>query len=334
MDGSADHVDLDGAMEDGRQVFIGGPGDEPTEDPAVVPADKQPKEDQDTRGEESETHQEATVPVSKKEEGADTPPETDKPRFASHEEAEKGYRNVFSAKTKLEQELKSVKSKLEILEKEKEETDRQSKDIQDDQTFMDYATERREKALTEIDDLDPENPDYRKQAAHIWAQVDADIRRKDIELQSARTVAKQKSPAESHTRTPVNEHPDGKYDPEQGREHIRNVISEAGLAKNDPMFWAFASHAPSVDENGTALDLDGQIAWAIDQTNKYRSVVIDEHNRKQDQAANRKGLEHAEKTQSLGRSTALDHAGHKKRESPARVSVDDAVEFSLEQRRL
>ena len=47
------------------------------------------------------------------------------------------------------------------------------------------------------------------------------------------------------------------------------LLSEFGLAADDPVFSQFVSTAPLEDANGTAMDSNDRIGWALGQTRAH-----------------------------------------------------------------
>lgn len=342
-DATADHVDLEKAMTDGREAFLGGPADEP-EPPAIIgPAGA------DEINDDVVVDPEKALPAGKtKEKPAATTikEQPDKPaaedfRFKSQEEAEKGYKNIQSEKTRLEQRAKALEEELTVLRQEREKQTREASAAEAEKTFLEYCTERHEQALTEIDQLDPEAPDYRKKAANIWAKKDADIRRKDIEMRPGVSAGADKgSTGTEHpagaARTPAGD--GAATDPvTQVHRYVEETIAAAGLPSDDPLFWMYAQQAPDKDAAGAPLDLDRQIEWALEKTNNYRASLLDGANKKKTDEANARGRQEQLRTQPMGRVATERGAppgGGKEADNLKPVSLDEAVEFALEKRRL
>lgn len=342
-DATADHVDLERAMTDGREAFLGGPADEP-EQPAIVGPAGADAINEDVVNTDKATPagktKEKPVATTTKE-PADKLSDADF-RFKSQEEAEKGYKNIQSEKTRLEQRARDLETELTVLKREREKQTQEASAVEAEKTFLEYCTERHEQALTEIDQLDPEAADYRKKAANIWAKKDADIRRKDMDMRPvvAATVADKGAagtePAAGTARTPAG---DGAAadSAAQVHQYVEETIAAAGLPSDDPLFWMYAQQAPEKDAAGAPLDLDRQIEWALEKTNNYRASLLEGANKKKTDEANARGRQEQLRTQPMGR-VATERGtspGDGKEDGNLKpVSLDEAVEFALEKRRL
>jgi len=326
--------DLDRMMTDGRPVFTGAA--EPDESASLGPAAVMGPQAAETPAQNAEPPAAApaekpAVAPEKPKPAEETPPAGDY-RFKSHEEAEKAYRLLQGKTTKAEQRLKTLEQQIE-------EDKRRRRDAiateDSDRQYMEFATERNAKALGEINDLDPEDPEYQKKAAACWARAHLDIRRfqpkapeipEDLQgLPAATETTPPEPPAEAAVST---------------RRFVETVLegSKIGISKDDPLFWAYAEQSPSVDKAGKPLPLKDQIWWAVQKTLDYRRRSAGPASGGTPPgpppgrtfAPSPAGP--AAGGQPMGRSGAFRPAASQPQASP--VSLADAVKNALEMRRL
>lgn len=123
-------------------------------------------------------------------------------------------------------------------------------------------------ALAEIGKLNPEDPDYQKKTARVWAKAQMKI--------ANLTVGKAK---EAETSTKSTE------------ERVTSALKDAKLpSDNDKkIFWSIASHCPA-----DIKDLEGQISWTIERVNEVKAEVakemVEETNRKKKEKGDLKVL--------------------------------------------
>jgi hypothetical protein len=125
-----------------------------------------------------------------------------------------------------------------------------------------------DEALVEIGKLNPEDPDYQKKTARIWAKAQMKI--------ANLTVGKAK---EAETSTKSTE------------ERVSSALKDAKLpSDNDKkIFWSIASHCPA-----DIKDLEGQISWTIERVQEVKADVakemVEEANRKKKEKGDLKVL--------------------------------------------
>ena len=123
------------------------------------------------------------------------PPAPPAPRFKTHDEAERGYRELQGKTTKAEQDAAEARraadaakteadaAKAKLAEAEvRERRAAEATTAAERQTAVDiaveaYATERRAAALKEIGALDPDDPEHDAKVAAIWGKVDGAVLR-------------------------------------------------------------------------------------------------------------------------------------------------------------
>jgi hypothetical protein len=290
-----------------------GPAPEGTGPHAAKEPDEHPKKDEHISPEQKET-QPAVKPVF---------------RFTSHEDAEKGYKNLQAEKTRLEMELRAAREKNTAIEQTEAEKTWLAAFEEDVST---YAKEANRKALKAIDELDPDAEDYQGQVAEIQARVYGDIRRYEREKEN-------KKPK-----------PGGALSGERGESgkgasdevlriaqaHVRDVAEKNQINPDDEYFRMVCTTAPTVDEKGLPMDFDTQILWAVHKTKTYQAELQGAHGTQGEQgrqnAANRKAAATQEENLAMGRSTPQQRRSEMETARP--VSLDDAIESALESRRL
>lgn len=311
-----------GEEEDGKGAKkVEDPGakvEEKKEIPAVV---KKPPED--------EKPEEIAARIKKE----DTPPETAF-RFKNHPEAEKGYRELQGRTTRAEKRAKDAEDELNRV--------KNAERIQEEQaaakaTLVNYVAERRAQALEEIDALDPEDPAYRKNAATCLAKADTDIFDRYREQEDQRPGAAAAEAAATKTGKETAAPVDQQQHQEVYR-YAQEKITEEGLDPDDPLFWIYAGQAPIADEKGGRADLDTQIAWAVSQTKLYHDKIQAKTKAAGDEETRERVRKKQEQELPLGRTSPGGGAkpGGKAADADADkpVSLADAVESALEQRRL
>ena len=192
-------------------------------------------------------------------------------RFKSHEESERGYRELQGKTTRAEQRAKELEAELGELRGAEE---RKKQQEVADNDFIEFASSRREQAMAEIDELDPDEPDYKKKVAQAWGRADKDI------LGSGPTSGPAQPPAATTPERkpgqaePPAPGPEADADPnEQVRTYVAGIITQQGLEADDPLFWTFASRSPTETEAGEPMPMDEQIRWALDKTKDYHSRI-------------------------------------------------------------
>lgn len=319
-------TDLDRIMTDGRASF----------DDAVAPEDAAP----------AAPAQEADLLIG--EPGKDlTPPQDQKPpeppptqnqpaatRFKSHEEAEKGYQHLQRDKTMVDQRVAALTEELQRIKSQ--EQAKQERDAEET-AFMDFAQSRNEQALKEIDELDPDDPEYRKKAASAWARANKDIRY--FSNTSGKPPQSPSAAPNQQAAPPAPEAADAALSPPdqdasaKAVSYVKEKLTAAKIPQDDLLFWKIARDVPATDPQGKPLDLDTQINWAIAETQNYRAAILGNTGISPDAAAEADRKARATQAQHLplGHSPA-DRAAVTPPAAP--VSMTDAISFAQEQRRL
>jgi hypothetical protein len=317
--------DIDQAMRDGQAVFDGTadvePGGGESGEPAGIeqhPAQAGPAAAPPPAGTEN--------PAA----AGTEPPAAERPRFTSHEEAEKGYKNLQREKTLLEQRLQKMEQEQATAQQAEA---LRAEQAARDQQFIDYAAERNTRAIDEIDQLDPDAPDYKKQVALCWARANLDIRNHEKEHGAGAPAAK---PKPTENAGPPSGGADNSRDTEA--ESVRQAVGDIlakdhGMDRDDPVFWFYAQRTPDKDAAGKALTLAEQIQAAVQQTQAYHDAIIQKRQKADADAASKKGQEAQLRDLPMGRSVSEQKAPDPGVENRP-VSLTDAVESALEQRRL
>lgn len=251
-------LDLDSIMREQRTIRsdaadAAGPDAHEDNDPAEDPAleDQEHPEDFGNRRED-----------------ADTPPPPDEEpephRFKSHEEAEKGYKNLQGKLTRIEQKLAAIE-KGEQTRSQKEAEERKARTQAEAETKLnDFAIKRNREMLDEIDGLDPDAPDYRDQAAKLQAKAWMDIRQFERSMQT-------EAPPEENSPTSPAEGGEPPPPDFEAKSAVEQALKAAKIKPDDPVFAHYARHVPTQDPDGRPLTLDEQVQKAITWTNNYRA---------------------------------------------------------------
>ena len=331
-------LDLDQVMAEGMEEFQG-ELDEAAKD-ITAPAPK-PEETSPAKEEKKVKETEKLLPATEhpKEEAPakETPPAKEgeaaaEARFKTHEEAEKGYRHIQAEKTRLEEELKQEREARAADKKAREDAEVKQKAFEEAEAgLVDFAADRHEQALTAIEDLDPDDDEYRKNVARIWAEKDRDIRR--YERGHGLMEAPGAIPAAAKTETPPGTE---ESTVSEQWAYVGTKAKEAGKEagidfSKDEFFTMVCQSAPTKDEKGTPMTFDEQIDWAITKTKNYHSTLI-AGKAAEREAADLKAREHQERETPMGRSSSEIPLTGKDSGKP--VSLDDAIESAREERRL
>lgn len=233
-------------------------------------------------------------------------------RFKSQDEAESGYRHLQAKTTRIEQEAARLRADLKKVQDSEE---RKEKQEEQDKELLEYMTERHEQALTDIDDLDPDDAEYRKDVSRIWATKDVDI---DVKRR-AQGVEVEGQETEGQKKTDV-------------WDDVTTSAKAADIDPEDDYFRMICTFAPTEDVEGKPMPFKDQIAWAITQTKEYHKNQELQFQERQRKAAEKKSEEHQDENLPLGRSPA--ERTNLKPEETRPVTLDDALESALEERRL
>lgn len=336
--------DLDSIMTDGRANFTGDvapdsglddPGPAKDEDlligapggDLVPPSDTPPEAQTEAPVSQPAAQipaalQDAASPPLETQEAPAQPP---KPlRFKSHDEAEKGYQHLQREKTLADQKVQALTEELQRRKMQEQSAREQEAE---EQAFVDFAQGRNEQALKEIDELDPDDPEYRKKAAAAWTRAN-----KDIRFWQKNKTETAVPPADA-TRPATAPPTPAQTDPAPAITYVHEKLAAAGIPKDDLLFWKIARDAPATDPQGQPLDFDAQIAWALAETKTYRDSLMGPGNVSPAAAAlaERRTKEAQARDLPLGRSPA-DRASVA--EPPTPISMADAIHFAQEKRRL
>lgn len=312
-------LDLNKVMEEGRQKFEGelqeaaqeSTETEPTTGKETSPpqstTEGKPVEGAEKTATGKETEKTAQAPTSETEKGKDK-------RFKTHDDAEEGYRNLQSKSTRLEEENKALKQRLtsqqeaEAIKKSREEEGKK---------FREFAKGRTKKTLQAIDELEPEEDDYQDKVADIWADHNTELRQFDLEHRQEAS-----SPASPRQEPAADD----------GWAYVTGKAKEAEVDPNDDYFLTVCQRAPKTTEDGKPIPLDDQIGWAIKEYKTYHSAHLKAYQEALEEKAKIKGREHQEQELSLDRSGAT--GGHDGKLKPKIVTLSDAVERTMDERRL
>ncbi|MEW5735712.1 MAG: hypothetical protein AB1921_12710 [Thermodesulfobacteriota bacterium] len=327
-----EQVDLDQAMRQARtltrdpepsdeQPPVSGIAGHPAEGFTVSAPAEAPPAEPSPEGPRSSPHpalsQGERVPpqAGPKPESPAPPPAEEKPedsfRFKDHGAAEQGYREA-------RQELDRVRRKLTEAEKaQKAARDKEASEAAAEQAKA-KAQEVYANALSAMDALSPEDPDYKAKIANIWAQANFDT------AMLARPAAPADAPEGGKAGQPA---PGPETPPEEiaSPEEVVRMATEkalaAGIAKEDlVVFRGFAGTAPEKDAAGNPLDLSAQIGWAVQQTKEF--------------LVGRERRAVANANQPLGRVTPHAPAAPAAADANRTVSIGDALDAAFKARTL
>jgi len=259
-------------------------------------------------------------------------------RFRSHEEAEDGYRNLQGAKSRTDQENARLKAEIKA---SKDAEKRQQQLEKADVEFVDFTASRHEEALKAINELDPEEEGYQKQVARIWAQKDMAIRLKERELHQkieeeasagtedgGRTTA---SGPEGFQAEGESQAPDETASDEDIWDYVSKKAGDEKIDPNDRFFRLTCRECPRNDAEGNPMTLDQQITWAIHETRNYHADQERQYQERAKAQATVLSENRQEEGLPMGRSGGEPPP---EQEEPTRVSLDDAIESAIEERRL
>jgi len=184
-------------------------------------------------------------------ENSDSSSDQPQPRFKSHEEAEKGYRELRAKATKAEQELAQIRA-AEKAAAEKDAAEKAGQDLEEKAAEAYLAT------MQEADAEDPEDPDYHNKVARIWGRHHAKMAQ--LGLSHA------PEPASS---APEETRPEPEPEPVTP-ERVEKMAAERGLSEDDlVIFRGLAGKVPAVSIDGRALSLSEQVDLGVKMTKEY-----------------------------------------------------------------
>jgi len=358
-------VDLDQAMKDGMEKFQGelaeaagetpptetkldettpphteGEPEHPEEKPAEKKADKPEEGEKPSEGEPLKKEP-ATLPAGKPAtDTADKPPEerpatqpADKPpeekpggvpdRFKTKQAAEKGYRDLQGEKTRVDLDLKAARQRIVDMEQAEKLKKDEIKALED---YEQFATQKYEEALGKVDDLDPESDDYQGQVSRIWARRDRDIREFERE---------HKITGEPGAGTPALAEPPKPDDPKQAARDKRDSMArEAGIDPGHKYFRINCMQVPAKDSQGAPLSFEDQVQRAIDETKKDLDLDLKRFQETQKASAEEAARKKQEEDLAMGRGGEKPAVTPEEKDKGKPISLDDAVESAMEERRL
>ena len=224
--------------------------------------------------------------VTPPEPGAVDPPPK-KLRFKTHELAEEGYVNVFGRATRAEQRAaeaekraKAAEEKLAAIDQDKRQAalDAQAREQKDV-----FATQQFEEVNRQLDALNPDDPEYSKKSAEIWASAHRSIEEFKPTIDESKLpkpLSGVVPPAPETGATTAPSEPDVTEAPPPAVEgdtitHIQtriNAIIEEqnpGFDADDPAFITFCRQPVEADDQGNYPPLDDQIRQAVEKTMAY-----------------------------------------------------------------
>lgn len=246
-------IDLDQAIKDGSIIFQMPPV-ESQQQGAPPPAGEKPQEAGEklpVAGEKPEVH-DAEPPQPGEKPQAEAAP---LPRFKTHEDAEKGYTDLQSKTTRVEQQNAELRKQLASFQEQenKKKQDQQAVEIKD------FAVAKNKEALTEINKLDPEAPDHNDRVAEIWAEA-------NMAVYDFRIAKK----AEQQSHQPDLEPAQPDADVLAVNAAITNRLqSEKFNDEEQAVFWGFARTCPTHTPDGVQLTNDEQVSITMEKTKQF-----------------------------------------------------------------
>ncbi|MEW5736067.1 MAG: hypothetical protein AB1921_14555 [Thermodesulfobacteriota bacterium] len=245
-------------------------------------------------------------------------PEEPKPeesfRFKDHGAAEQGYRGA-------RQELDRVRRKLADVEKvQKTARDKEAETAAEEQARA-KAQEVYANALTAMDEISSEDPDYKAKVANIWARANFDTAMLARPASPADAPEGGKAKQESQPAPGPETPPEEISSPEEVVRLATEKALSSGISQEDlVVFRGFAGAAPEKDAAGNPLDLSAQIGWAVQQTKEF--------------LVGRERRAVANANQPLGRVTPHAPAAPAAADASRTVSIGDALDAAFKARTL
>lgn len=196
-------------------------------------------------------------------------------RFKNHPAAEKGYLNQRRYVTELESKYATLEQETESLRsKEKREALEAEQEVKENDAFKQFATERNEKLIKDMEDLDPDSDDYHKNVASLQSDVAVDLRGfKYVPEPGSAPPEESDIPTSQPATTagPITQSQDTSTIDDQpasgdALKYANSVASSLGVNPDDEVYISYAQKAPVSDSQGNPLDFDAQVKWAVDQT--------------------------------------------------------------------
>lgn len=325
-------VDLDKAMQEGMDKFSGeleeaaASDDTPSSEAAGPAKDEKEKKPAATPAEGKTDEDIEPKPGEKKDENPE-------PRFESHEKAEEGYKNLQGEKTKTDQE--NARLRKEIADRTNAETTAANrKKLKQD--VVEFSQKRNKEALDAIDALDAEDPEYQDQVAGILAAKDGDISLFSMEhgmalVPQAPAAGPGEDPPASDADT-VDGLPDNAT-PEEAKTYMQKKVTDAGIDPTDRFFINASRLIPEKDDAGVPYTFDQQIDLVIKQTKDYRASQHEAFTTSQLNDADRIARENQDAGDIMTR-TGADSPAPEDKGEPKPVSLGEAIDASMEERRL
>ncbi len=289
------------------------------------PADKQKLPEAKTQdekdAEKKEAEEKAKAEELKKKEGKDKKPEkkpTEKKlkfKYSSQEESEAANKEAARKITEATEATKSERERNEALQKQYNELLAKTKTTKESEKAEAEKTtdiEEMEKVFEQIDKMDPDEKDYQKKVAAIWAKLFAAARKAGDDKTQAALKELKEELAEKQTKEATK-----KEEQSQVVADAEKTADKAGLdmkegSVDSDLFWLYADKAP--DGN-----IDDQVKYAIDKTLEAKKAY-----QKTDPDAEKRAEEERKKNEILGRH-GLGKPEPKKKEPVKPISVTDAV---------
>lgn len=237
-------------------------------------------------------------------------------KYSSREESETANLEAARRITEATEETKAERERNEKLQKEYNELLAKTKTTKEsDKTEAKKATddEKMEKVFEQINKMDPDEKDYQKKVAAIWAKLFADIGKAgDANTQAAIKELEERL-EEKQTKTATKKEEQSKVVVSAEKAAVKAGLDMKDGSVDLDLFWLYADAAP--DGN-----IESQVKYAIDKTLKTKKSIL-----KTDPDAEKRAEEERKKNEILGRH-GLGKPEKKKKDPVKPISVTDAVQ--------
>ncbi len=322
-------LDLDKAMEEGMEKFAGELEEAAADDtPPATPGKDSPQAGEEVvppvkaiEDPDQEASEAAAAAAGDDLEKDKSGGEALQNRFPDHAAAEEGYKNIQSEKTRVEQENKELREKLDASGKKEE---REAAVAVAEEKIENFSIERHKEALGAIDELDPDADNYTGEVSRIMTRKDRDIRRFETENMPAADSGAAAATAHGTQ--------DDDTDPNAAaKKYVKETATAADIDPEHRYFKRVCAQAPLVDEAGKEISFEDQVAWAVNETKDFLAEQETDFTERQKEAAKKKADEHQDKSLSLGTGGILPPPAGKEDDGKP-VTLEDALQSADQER--
>jgi hypothetical protein len=181
-------------------------------------------------------------------------------RFASHDEAERGYANLFAERQRLAEELKSIQTAT--VASRQQEYDARVAEVRREQ-MADYVRQRAKQHNAAMAELDPNDQGYDDAVADLESRYQLDLdqfRANPPEISADKLPEPPQKPADP---------PDAAADPlADPARFVAGELGRHGLAMNDPFVGHLANQLPAIGtrlQDGRTVTLPLQVDMLVER---------------------------------------------------------------------